>query len=203
MIRNGFGDKIRQRRKEKGLPLRKVAAFIEIDPSLLSKIERGKYVLPVEMIGPLAEILDLNDQKLKLLYWNERILGLLEGDPQAEAILKSALDNIRSKSVREVSLEKLYEKLAKYFDDQPVEKVWVFGSFAREEQHETSDLDLLVRFEQPNDIDLFDYVGIKQDLEDITGRSVDLVEEGQEDDRISENIHAEKKLIYAKEAIGA
>jgi predicted nucleotidyltransferase len=155
------------------------------------------------MIGPLAEILDLNDQKLKLLYWNERILGLLEGDPQAEAILKSALDNIRSKSVREVSLEKLYEKLAKYFDDQPVEKVWVFGSFAREEQHETSDLDLLVRFEQPNDIDLFDYVGIKQDLEDITGRSVDLVEEGQEDDRISENIHAEKKLIYAKEAIGA
>lgn len=203
MVEATFGDKIRQRRKEKGFPLRKVAAFIDIDPSLLSKIERGKYVLPAELVQSMAEILDLNFQKLKLLYWNERILGLLEEDPLVEAILEKALENVRSKSKRKLNLEDLHENLVSYFDGQPIEKVWVFGSFARGEQNLTSDIDLLVRFEQPNNIDLFDYVGMRQDLEDLTGRSVDLVEEGQEDDRVAENIHADKKLIYAKETIGA
>ncbi|HKK77346.1 MAG TPA: nucleotidyltransferase domain-containing protein [Saprospiraceae bacterium] len=71
-------------------------------------------------------------------------------------------------------MEDLYTKIGGYLIGLPIEKAWMFGAFARGEQHETSDIDLLVRFEQPNDIDLFDYVGIKQGLEDLTGRSVDL-----------------------------
>ena len=54
-------------------------------------------------------------------------------------------------------------------------KLRVFGSYAAGEANETSDLDLLVRFEPGKD--LLDLVALKQDLEELLGRQVDVVEE--------------------------
>jgi predicted nucleotidyltransferase len=49
----------------------------------------------------------------------------------------------------------------------------VFGSVARDQAHESSDLDLLVTFDGPPDFDRF--MGLKFYLEDLFGRAVDLV----------------------------
>jgi uncharacterized protein len=51
----------------------------------------------------------------------------------------------------------------------------VFGSLARGEGTENSDLDLLVELEAGRS--LLDLVGLKQDLEDLLHRSVDVVTE--------------------------
>lgn len=51
----------------------------------------------------------------------------------------------------------------------------VFGSVARGEQAEDSDLDLLVRLD--NDRSLIDHIALKYDLEDVLGHTVDLVTE--------------------------
>jgi predicted nucleotidyltransferase len=56
-----------------------------------------------------------------------------------------------------------------------VVRLRVFGSYAAGEANETSDLDLLVRFEPGKD--LFDLVALKQDIEELLGRQVDVVEE--------------------------
>lgn len=53
-----------------------------------------------------------------------------------------------------------------------VRRLGVFGSYARGEQGEGSDLDLLVEFEAPT---LDNYFDLKFFLEDLLGRSVDLV----------------------------
>ena len=53
--------------------------------------------------------------------------------------------------------------------------VRVFGSLARGEGDETSDLDLLVTLGE--DRSLLDLVGLKQDLEDLVHRPVDVVTE--------------------------
>ena len=50
-----------------------------------------------------------------------------------------------------------------------------FGSFAREDARPDSDLDLLV--EMASGRSLLDVIAIKQDLEDLLGRSVDVVTE--------------------------
>jgi len=55
-------------------------------------------------------------------------------------------------------------------------RIRVFGSFARGEMTEFSDLDLLVAF-QPGK-SLLDLIGFKQDLEELLGRRVDIVSEG-------------------------
>jgi len=51
----------------------------------------------------------------------------------------------------------------------------VFGSFARGEEHQDSDVDVLVDLEPGRD--LLDIVAIKQDLEALLGRRVDVVTE--------------------------
>ncbi len=49
----------------------------------------------------------------------------------------------------------------------------VFGSVARGDFTDQSDLDLLVEFERP--VGLFEFIRLKMVLEQITGRGVDLV----------------------------
>ncbi|QSZ68388.1 nucleotidyltransferase [Methanofollis aquaemaris] len=56
-----------------------------------------------------------------------------------------------------------------------VERIALFGSYAREEQREGSDIDVLVAFDAG--ADLFDFVGLSQYLEEKLGRSVDVVPE--------------------------
>lgn len=97
-----------------------------------------------------------------------------------------------------IQFQEMVELLSGFFENKPVEKVWIFGSFARLEHDDESDIDLLIEFKKPLEIDLFDYAEIKLQLEKLVGRSVDLVEMGQELDAIREGIEIDKKLIYEK-----
>jgi predicted nucleotidyltransferase len=54
-------------------------------------------------------------------------------------------------------------------------RIRVFGSFARGEERQDSDVDVLVDLEPGRD--LLDIVAIKQDLEALLGRKVDVVTE--------------------------
>lgn len=54
--------------------------------------------------------------------------------------------------------------------------VRLFGSVARGESTESSDVDILVRFDP--DRSLFDHGGLIADLEDLLGAAVDVVSEG-------------------------
>jgi predicted nucleotidyltransferase len=55
-----------------------------------------------------------------------------------------------------------------------VEKIGLFGSFARSDQRDDSDVDLLVEFNKPVG---FEFIRLKFYLESILGRKVDLVTE--------------------------
>lgn len=55
-----------------------------------------------------------------------------------------------------------------------VKRIGIFGSFARNEEKEESDVDILVEFE--SDFETFDnYIELKYFLEDLFRRKVDLV----------------------------
>jgi predicted nucleotidyltransferase len=53
-----------------------------------------------------------------------------------------------------------------------VKKIGIFGSYARGDVYEESDLDIVVELEKP---DLFYMIGIKQAIEEVLGRKVDVV----------------------------
>lgn len=58
------------------------------------------------------------------------------------------------------------------FHDYPIKSMAIFGSYARKEQKDTSDLDILVEFSENIGIR---FVDLAEELEDIVGFKVDLV----------------------------
>ncbi len=56
-----------------------------------------------------------------------------------------------------------------------IAKIGIFGSYARNEQIEESDIDILVEFERPIGLD---FVALADDLEALLGFKVDLVSRG-------------------------
>ena len=89
-------------------------------------------------------------------------------------------------------------KLKSFFPAYPVEKAWVFGSYARGEETRKSDIDIMVRFDKDADISLFDYVGIMNELEDLFHKKIDLVEEGQLRRWAQESVENDKILVYER-----
>ena len=57
-------------------------------------------------------------------------------------------------------------------DEYHIRRIGIFGSAARNQLSDTSDVDVVVELGEP---DLLTLVGIKQDLEELLKRSVDIV----------------------------
>jgi transcriptional regulator with XRE-family HTH domain len=85
-----FGEYIRKVREERDLPLRKVAAALDIDTSILSKIERNERVATKEMIPILAEILDKPEKEIEI----EFIQSVIESSLGNLKYLKDGLTEI-------------------------------------------------------------------------------------------------------------
>lgn len=81
---------------------------------------------------------------------------------------------------------------------QPVEKAWLFGSYAQNEQTENSDIDILVRFDETENVSLLAHVKIMYELQDLLGIPVDLVTDGTLLPSIAECVDKEKILIYER-----
>ncbi len=94
----------------------------------------------------------------------------------------------------------MIQLIAEYFKTQPVLKAWLFGSYARGEQHPDSDVDILVVFDQETGkgVSLLKHIGIALDLEDLLGRKVDLVTDGTLLPIIHESAEKDKVLIYER-----
>jgi len=80
-----------------------------------------------------------------------------------------------------------------------VQRAWLFGSFARNEESRSSDVDILVQFVPNAQVSLFDYGGIVYELEELTGRKVDLVQEKMLKPFAQKSVEQDKILIYERE----
>lgn len=101
-----------------------------------------------------------------------------------------------------MSTQMMNKVIADYFKTQPVQRAWLFGSFARGEQRPWSDVDILVEFDKVKPIGLLKFAGIICDLEDLIGHKVDLVEEGTLKSYAVESVNRDKKMIYEREEQG-
>ncbi|MCD4695903.1 MAG: helix-turn-helix domain-containing protein [Bacteroidales bacterium] len=82
-----IGKQIRKLREDKGLPLRKVAAELDIDQSILSKIERGERKATKEQIIQIARIFSVDEKELLINYLSNKVLyELIDEDLAAEAL---------------------------------------------------------------------------------------------------------------------
>jgi transcriptional regulator with XRE-family HTH domain len=90
-----FGERIRELRAKHGLLLRQLASRLDIDTSIISKVERGDRQLKKEQIPLLAEILKTDKTELETLWLADQLMKLIKDEPTADEALKSVSRKIK------------------------------------------------------------------------------------------------------------
>ena len=96
--------------------------------------------------------------------------------------------------------QEMIQQIADYFQNQPVLKVWLFGSFSRGEEREDSDVDLLILPDKSQHFSLFTLSGMYEDLKNLLGRDIDLITDGGLMPFARESADRDKILIYERAA---
>ena len=82
------GNKIRESRKSKGLLLRQLAAILDMDVAILSKIERGERTPTKQQLQKIASALTINESELANTLLAESIINELSSNDNPIEVLK-------------------------------------------------------------------------------------------------------------------
>ena len=91
--------------------------------------------------------------------------------------------------------ENIKQVVQDYFKDKPVSKVYLFGSYARGDANENSDVDIIFSLIENTRISYFGLAGYVVDLEKKFSKNVDLIEDKFIFPEIKEQINKEKILL--------
>jgi len=90
-----FGERIRELRTKQNLLLRQLASQLDVDTSIISKVERGDRQLKKEQIPLLAQILKADVEELQTLWLADQLYNMVQGEPMADEALKSVTKQIK------------------------------------------------------------------------------------------------------------
>ena len=95
-----------------------------------------------------------------------------------------------------MGINEIQQKMFPVFKHYGVIKASVFGSVARGEDSEKSDIDVLVNLQRPSSLSRF--VSFKRELEMAVNKTVDVVEYDAVKPAFAESIFKDAKVIYEK-----
>ena len=175
-----LGEKIRKLREEKGLPLRKVAAFLDMDQAILSKIERGLRNISREQVVNLALFFQVEEKDLLVSWLSDKLLHELGDEDLALQALQLAEERMTYQVLSKEAISSLISTIKSILiKDGRVTAAWLFGSMSTMEAKSKSDLDLIVELKENEKYSMFDLLDIAHAIEIKINRKVDLVEKGQ------------------------
>ena len=90
-----LGEMIRELREAQDIPLRIVSAFLDVDPAILSKIERGQRKPTKEQVIKLAEYFKVSKDDLIIAWLSDKIVYEMEDEEQALKALHVAEHKIK------------------------------------------------------------------------------------------------------------
>ncbi len=192
-----IGNLIRTLRVRGGYPLRKVAAMLDIDQAILSKIERGQRKIKKEQVIKLAKFFNYNEKEMLVTYLSDMIIYEIGNDEYAKEALRVAEEKIDYKTFKLLDRNKVISKITKILKGySEVSKAWMYGSFSRKEDGPGSDIDLAVQTNQG--FSYFDLADIQFQIENALKRKIDIGFIDSFRPHILENVKQDLKLIYEK-----
>lgn len=106
--RSTFGEWLRQHREARNWPMRKVAALLDVDVSIVSRLEKGHRQPQRNYVEKLAAIFEEDAGALLVLYLSDRVAYELADESCSDAVLKAAEEKIkylRSKNMKQGELK--------------------------------------------------------------------------------------------------
>ena len=93
---NNFGQKVREIRVRNGSLLRQIAACLEVDTALMSKIENGTRRATKEQVNQIAAFLKVDKNELMTLWLSDKIYAII-GEDGDNTIAEDAVEYILKK----------------------------------------------------------------------------------------------------------
>jgi HTH-type transcriptional regulator, competence development regulator len=85
-----FGDTLRKLREDKKLPLRIVAAFLDIDQAILSKIERDQRKASRDQVVKISEYFNTDEKELLVAWLSDKLVFEAQNEDVAVEALQVA-----------------------------------------------------------------------------------------------------------------
>ena len=95
MSTENLGEFIRLLREKSGMPLRKLAAILDIDQSTLSKLERGERPVGRHMLPIIANTFKVDEKELIVKFMSKQVAYQLAGEKYIKDILLAAEEEIK------------------------------------------------------------------------------------------------------------
>jgi len=95
MQSENIGEYIRRLREKENMPLRNLAALLDIDQSTLSKLERGERPVSRQMIPIIAKTFGLFEKELIVKYMSKQLAYQIADEQYANDILKAAEEEVK------------------------------------------------------------------------------------------------------------
>ena len=194
---DSLGDTLRKLREDKQLPLRTVAAFLDIDQAILSKVERGQRKPTREQVIKLAEYFKIKQNDLLVAWLSDKLVYELEDEEAALQALQMAEEKVTYNAYKKIDRKALLKQLKNGIKKFPlIEKAWIYGSFAREDDGPKSDVDIALQTKAA--FTYFDLAEVQHQLETSINRKVDVGFIDSFKPYIFEHVKPDLKLIYER-----
>lgn len=192
-----LGATLRKLRKDKQLPLRTVAAFLNIDQAILSKVERGQRKPAREQVVKLAGYFKVKENDLLVAWLSDKLIYEVEDEEMALKALQMAEEKIACNAFKKIDRKGILQQLKKEIKKFPhIEKAWIYGSFAREDDGPKSDVDIALQTNPT--FTYFDLAEVQHQLETSINRKVDVGFIDSFKPYIFEHVKPDLKLIYER-----
>jgi len=194
---DSLGEIIRKLRNERKLPLRTVAAFLDVDQAILSKIERGQRGATREQVIKLAAYFGVEEKDLLIAWLSDKLVYEVADEEMALKALQVAEEKLEYRIFQKIDRDQFILQIRgvlKAFE--AVKKAWIYGSFARGDDEPQSDIDIAL--ETDHAFSYFDLADIQYRLEDRLKRKIDVGFIDSFKPYIWEHVKPDLKLIYEK-----
>lgn len=193
-----LGETIRNLRKDKELPLRTVAAYLDIDQAILSKIERGQRNASRDYVVKLAEFFKVKESDLLVAWLSDKLVSEVADEDVALQALQVAEEKMEYIAFNKIDRNEILSKIkATLYNFQQVEKAWIYGSFARKDDGPKSDIDIALQTNST--FSYFDLAELQYVLENSLNRKVDVGFIDAFKPYILESLTPDLKLVYERQ----
>jgi len=175
-------------------PMITEAPVVSVEGILIPTLEK----ILVDLISDKENQKESNQRKLRFLQMIEtypvhipRLMRYAARKGKKEEVEK-LLGELNQKRVS------IVRTLQECLSGAPVSKAWVFGSFARMEERDDSDIDILVSLDNSQPMGLMSFSELILKMEKATGKSIDLVVDRSVKPFARESIQRDKVLIYER-----
>ena len=194
---DSLGKMISKLREDNEQPLRTIAAYLNIDPAILSKIESGQRKPAREQVVKLAEYFKIEENDLLIAWLSDKVVYELEGEEVALQALQMAEEKVAYIAFKKIDRKEVVKQLINVINKFTlIEKAWIYGSFAREEDEPKSDVDIALQTNSA--FTYFDLAEVQYQLENSIKRKVDLGFIDSFKPYILAHVKPDLKLIYER-----